>query len=60
MLVSTAGEMYGTTPRNFGRVVMTFGSFLSTIIDPETEGVQVSLRSVIWEKWHDICLLKVS
>jgi hypothetical protein len=50
MLVSTAGDMYGITPRNFGSVVMTFGSFLSTVVDPETEGVQFSLRELSWEK----------
>jgi hypothetical protein len=49
-LESTASDMYGTTPRNFGRVVMTFGSFLPTVVDSETEGVQVPLRGVSREK----------
>jgi hypothetical protein len=46
MLESTAGDMYGTMPRNFGSAVIAFGSFFSTAVDSETEGIQSSLRGV--------------
>jgi hypothetical protein len=49
-LVSTADEMYGTTPRNLGNAVMAFGSCFSTVVGSEIEGVQVSLRGVSWKK----------
>jgi hypothetical protein len=46
MLESTAGDMYGTMPRNFGSAVIASGSFFSTAVDSETEGIQSSLRGV--------------